>query len=243
MAGLVGRVGLVGLVGRIALVVAALAVAQPAHASFRTRLMDPFDIGAARSLPWSTDAGRGRADYKIAGLISDTEALLTPNTPVVVRLETLRRAVLYASTDRHLAQRLLNTFLDRARRAEASGAPDALAYLDAAFVNDLFQQIGDHYNPPFTSLSAQVRGLAGLGDGYGLVQKGLALHSHDDPAYQFGAALIAGVKRLGEAAFTEHALAARAGANRDLLLMRNLPRIYADRVAELQAQTARRFRP
>lgn len=236
MAGLVGRVGLAGLVGRIALVVAAFAVAQPAHASFRTRLMDPFDIGAARSLPWGVEPYRGRVDYQLANLLSDTEALLTPSTPVIVRLETLRRAVLYASTDRHLAQRLLNTFLDRARRAEASGAPDALAYLDAAFVNDLFQQIGEHYNPPFTALSGQVRGLTGSTDGYSLVQEGLALHPNN-PAFQFGAALIAGVKRLDGAEFHAHTENAQAAALHDPLIGRNLDRLYINRIRVVTRST------
>ena len=52
-------------------------------------------------LPWDgTNAWwQGRADYNLQNLVADTEALLTPSTPVIVRMETLRRAALYASLD------------------------------------------------------------------------------------------------------------------------------------------------
>src|SRR5512145_3147906 len=72
-------------------------------------LCHPYDIGNARSLPW--DGSRGWSgdlpDYKLERLIADTEALLTPSTPVIVRMETLRRASLYASRDRVIALQLL----------------------------------------------------------------------------------------------------------------------------------------
>jgi hypothetical protein len=221
------------LIGTFIGVVTALSVlssARPALAGYATRLMYPFDIGDARSLPWGSDWSRGRADYNLANLISDTEALLTPSTPIIVRLETLRRAVIYASADRRVAERLLLRFSERAHAAEQSGKPDALAFLDAAFVTDTLWQIGPHYNPPFTEPSRQVQGLVGSADGYDLVRKGLALRPND-PAYEFGAALIAGVTHLGGAAFVEHARNALAGAARDALLARNLDRIYADRAA------------
>ena len=55
-------------------------------------LCHPFDVGNARSLPWDgTQWWRGRTDYKLANLQADTEALLTPTTPIIVRMETLRR--------------------------------------------------------------------------------------------------------------------------------------------------------
>jgi hypothetical protein len=78
----------------------------------------PYDIGTARSLPWDTKghAWRGvRADYPLSQLTGDTLALLTPATPVIVRMETLRRAALYATKDLAIARALLTTLLDRAR--------------------------------------------------------------------------------------------------------------------------------
>src|SRR5882724_6347749 len=56
----------------------------------------PFDIGSARSLPWTGPVwSRIDKNYNTDRLVEDTLGLLTPNTPVLVRLETLRRATVY----------------------------------------------------------------------------------------------------------------------------------------------------
>ena len=75
-----------------------LAVAAPALAG-PPLLCHPFDIGTAQSLPWDGTKGwfQGRADYRLEQLVPDTEAILQPGTPVLVRMETLRRAAIYAS--------------------------------------------------------------------------------------------------------------------------------------------------
>jgi hypothetical protein len=59
----------------------------------------PIEIGAAPSLPWSSAPGWNGAlgSYDLARLSDDTVSLLTPQTPVDVRRETLRRAALYAA--------------------------------------------------------------------------------------------------------------------------------------------------
>ena len=57
-----------------------------------------IDIGSASSLPWSTAASWNGAlsSYDVSKLSNDTLALLTPSTPAEVRMETLRRAAIYA---------------------------------------------------------------------------------------------------------------------------------------------------
>src|SRR5262249_62105909 len=74
---------------------------------FRPALAGPvlicknYEIGAAKSLPWGGSDWRSvKADYDINRLVDDTVALLTPDTPVIVRMETLRRAVIYAAWSR-----------------------------------------------------------------------------------------------------------------------------------------------
>jgi hypothetical protein len=60
-------------------------------------LCHPFDINNARSLPWSGSEWRGvDKNYNINRLVDDTLGLLAPETPVMVRMETLRRATVYA---------------------------------------------------------------------------------------------------------------------------------------------------
>src|SRR4029453_5770398 len=85
-------------------------------------LCHPFDIGDARSLPWDGREGsQGRRDYNVANLVADTEAILTPTTPVIVRMETLRRAALYASLGGKAAAPLLGMMNDRVTAAGAGG--------------------------------------------------------------------------------------------------------------------------
>src|SRR5262245_38932567 len=56
----------------------------------------PFEIGNARSLPWNGPEWRAvKKDYNINRLVDDTLGLLTPETPVLVRMETIRRATVY----------------------------------------------------------------------------------------------------------------------------------------------------
>ena len=84
-------------------------------------LCHPFDIGDARSLPWGPDWSQGRSEYNVANLVADTEAILTPTAPVIVRMETLRRAALYASLDGKVARQLLQSLNARATAAERAG--------------------------------------------------------------------------------------------------------------------------
>lgn len=206
------------------LVFASLGAASPALAG-PPLLCHPYDIGSARSLPWDGTGAwwRGQTGYDVTHLVADTTALLTPSTPVVVRMETLRRAVIYASPDAAVSQALLRTFTDRARAAEQSGRGDALAYLDAAYVSGAFRemvQVGE--SPEGRARAAGARTLSLDGQAYALVQKALALRP-DDPSMHFAAALIAADNN--REAYVAHAAKARAGMSRDPLLARNIDHV------------------
>jgi hypothetical protein len=183
--------------------------ALPAHAG-PPLVCFPFDIGTARSLPWETGARTWkamRADYDVAALTGDTLALLTPTTPVIVRMETLRRAAIYATKDSTAARALMQTLLDRAR---AKGA-EALASFDAGYLAATYRQL----EPIAPATAALASGI----DGYGLVQASLQ-HTPADPAIAFAAALVAADGH--RAAALQHERAARAGAPADVLLARNI---------------------
>jgi hypothetical protein len=174
----------------------------------------PLDIGGARSLPWDTDARtwKGvRANYDRSALVGDTLALLTPTTPVIVRMETLRRAAIYASDDATAAKELLITVLDR---AHAKGA-DSLAAFDAGYLVETCRQLA--------AIAPALGPMVGDKDGYALVKKALSARG-PDPAIEFAAALIQAGHRKPPAG-NEHVRAARAGVDRDVLLAKNVKMI------------------
>ncbi len=203
---------------------AAIGIARPALAG-PPLLCHPFDIAGAASLPWdgTSSSFAGRADYDTSRLVADTEALLTPATPVIVRMETLRRAAIYASRDPKIAAKLLASLVDRARDTDRAGHPDALKYMDAAYITEALRQVSmlDRM-PEFRASAPLMKELVGSADGYALAQKSVAIRA-GDPSLEFAAALIASASHRG--AYQAHAERARAGAKHDALLARNLKQL------------------
>ena len=207
------------------LVVVGLVIgAQPALAG-PPLLCHPFDIGSARSLPWN-DTGawwNGRSDYDVRNLVADTQALLTPATPVIVRMETLRRAAIYASRDAHVATQLLRALNDRAQREGGAGNGEPLAPFDAGYLTETLRQIsllaGETEFRTNANLARQVIGSA---DGYPLVSRSLSLRP-DDPALDFAAALM--TRGTQQSRSQQHAAKARRGVSQDALLARNIKQL------------------
>ncbi|MGH9380443.1 MAG: hypothetical protein ACRD2Z_07500 [Thermoanaerobaculia bacterium] len=178
----------------------------------------PFEIADAASLPWQ-GGGWHTPDpgYDVGRLTRDTLALLTPSTPTLVRMETLRRAAIYAAEDRSAARELLARLMDRARGVEASGEIDYRPWFDAGYFAATLQQLR-HHDPRVARLADDV-------DAYGLVSKSLEL-SGDDPTVEFAAALVAAGEAERRHDYTRHAERARKGAPRDKLLARNIAHLY-----------------
>jgi hypothetical protein len=174
-----------------------------------------LDIGDAKSLPWTGTAWNlsGSENYDTRNLAADTLAILDSGAPVIVRMETLRRATLYARKDPQAAKELLTRLYQRANGgktvAAGTSSPEALAWFDVGYLAEAFKQwFGKDPNPA-----------AGV-DGYGLVMKALALYAQKDPEMEFAAALM--TLHGPEQAHQEHAQKAIAGAKNDPLLARNL---------------------
>jgi hypothetical protein len=203
--------------------VVVLGLAAPALAG-PPLLCHPYQIGTARSLPWGNNGwSEGASGYNVQNLVADTEALLTPSTPVIVRMETLRRAALYASTDRAVASQLLNRLMARGNATDSKGRADALALLDAAYVAGAFQEISRlGNNAGFRERAVAAREALGTADGYALIQKSIAARP-DDPSIQFAAALIASDR--DRSLYLAHAEKARAGAAKDPLLASNIDHV------------------
>ncbi len=170
-----------------------------------------LDIGDAKSLPWNGTAWNlsGNENYETRNLAHDTLAILDSGAPVIVRMETLRRATLYARKDPRAAKELLTRLYQRATAAETAGRPDALAWFDAGYLAEAYKQW--FYKGPNPA--------AGI-DGYSMVAKALAARGRSDPEMEFAAALM--TLHGPEQAHQEHAQKAIAGAKDDPLLARNL---------------------
>ena len=197
----------------------------------------PFEIGDARSLPWDGPEWRSvKADYSIHRLVEDTLALLTPDTPVLVRMETLRRVTVYAVwaridrkvgyavSDAKVADELLARLRARAEAVKGQGAAEALALFDYGYLVESYKQAGD-----------KGRQAAGP-DGYALLVRAIGLRGHD-PAMEFAAALATAHAQGG--AHREHLRKAVAGAADGSLLARNLVRHFGQHgkgLTELRAQ-------
>ena len=148
---------------------AALFVAKPALAG-PPLLCFPFDIGTARSLPMGTGGWRAiDPSYDVTRLVDDTIALLTPETPVIVRMETLRRATVYASADAGVAEALLKALQARAAVPTAD-AP--LAVFDFGYLVETYKQA----KPIFKAAIPSVDHI----NGYQLVLKARAIAQNDE---------------------------------------------------------------
>jgi hypothetical protein len=206
----------------IAAAVSTLAVARPSEAGRCAPLCRTFDIGDARSLPWGDRWASAQSDYDLRRLVTDTDALLVATTPVIVRMETLRRAGIYAAHDRLVAEQLFAGLMERARASERAGRPDPLRFFDAAYLANTLYQIGEVDDASeMRALAPNVKGLVRDVDAYALIRKSLALRQ-DDPELHFAAALVASLRPEHREFCATHARKARVGAAGHALLIRNL---------------------
>lgn len=188
--------------------VAALLLAATAFAG-PPLICHSLEIGSARSLPWVSHSWNltGSETYDTRALVNDTMAILSGDRTVIVHMETLRRATLYARKDPALAKELLSRITSGTK---AEGDQDrALRYFDVGYLIAAYKQ---WFREPAENPAV------GL-DGYALVKQAIALRG-DDPEMEFAAALITLSGRGEEHA--SHAQKAIAGAKGDPLLARNL---------------------
>jgi hypothetical protein len=168
-----------------------------------------IEIGQAKTLPWvDLSYQKGSGGYDLKNLTRDTLGILDSNPAVLVRMETLRRATIYARQDPQVAKELLTRLYARATDSDA-GSPGALAWFDAGYLTEAYKQwLGKGGPNPASSL-----------DGYGWVRKAISLRG-SDPEMEFAAALI--TFSTSERDRNDHVDKAMAGANTDPLLAQNL---------------------
>lgn len=164
----------------------------------------PLETRNAPSLPWSSSqhAWDGREPgYDRKQLVADTLSLLNSDTPVIARMETLRRAAIYADSPA-LAIELSNQLVARTKGSDPMAAFDAGYFIEAV-----------HQLAP----SRKSDPLAGK-DGYALAKLSLA-RANDTAALEYGLSLMVG--RFPNDHFRKAKLAAKQGS----LLAQNLQRL------------------
>jgi hypothetical protein len=198
------------LLARLAIRVGAILLGLTTSAQAGPPLIcHPIEIGQAKTLPWVDWNQKASASYNLKNLTQDTLAILDANTPVLVRMETLRRATIYAREDPQVAKELLTRLQARAVNSDAPGHPEALAWFDAGYLIETYKQwIGQAEPDP----------AAGL-DGYSLIKKAISLR-RQDPEMEFAAALV--TLKGPQSDHQDHTQKATAGAKNDPLLARNL---------------------
>ena len=131
-----------------------------------------FDIGGARSLPWISQNWNSET-YDTKNLSSDTLSILDSSPVVLVHMETLRRATLYARA----AKELLTRLVARADSTQSSSPSNALPIFDAGYLAEAHKQwLGKTDSNPATGF-----------DGYARVKKALQLRG-EDPQMELAAA-------------------------------------------------------
>jgi hypothetical protein len=164
-----------------------------------------FDISGNTSLPWGSGWDRADPAYDRTHLATDTLNLLTPQTPVLVRMETLRRAALYGTENPGQGYELLARLLARS----ASG--DRLALFDAGYLVETFRQAHVMYRPLVAS---------GM-DGKAWVLEAIRSGAGDTASMEFAASLIESGGPGGRWP-NDHSRRAQAGATDNPLLATNL---------------------
>jgi hypothetical protein len=171
-----------------------------------------IEIGQAKTLPWvDLNYRKGSGSYDLNKLTPDTLAILDSNPSVLVRMETLRRATIYARQDPQVAKELLTRLHARAANSGAGNA-SALAWFDLGYLAETYKRwMGDGPNP--------AKGL----DGYAWVNQAISLRG-SDPEMEFAAALIA--LTGSDSDRNLHVENAMAGSKTDPLLAQNLASFF-----------------
>jgi len=181
----------------------------------------PFDAGKASLLPWAKGDGWNTPDrsYDVQRLTADTMRLLSPETPVLARMENLRRATIYAAQDKRVAAELLSAVVGRLMTPAIKDQRDPLTWFDAGYLIESYRQASHIYNWDMLAGAERsewnLRGERGL-DGYAFVRKAIQF-AGTNPEMEFAASLM----KDGPVS-AEHRRRAVTGAPAGSLLAKNL---------------------
>src|SRR5829696_8389332 len=125
------------MIRSLAAIAAVVFFATPALAG-PPLICHPFEVENGKLIAWGTGSGWNTPDrsYDIKKLVADTSAVLTPDAPILTRMENMRRATIYAMRDPVIAHELLKTAMARALATTS----DSRAWFDAGYLIESYKQ-------------------------------------------------------------------------------------------------------
>lgn len=120
-------------------------------------ICEHIEIGTAKSLPWRNVNGWDGTEksYDVGKLTGDVMTLLSPSMALPVRMETLRRAAIYAARHENIAEQLSARLLARVADTTVAGKQDPMAWFDAGYYAEALRQVTFIYR--YDMLSAAER--------------------------------------------------------------------------------------
>jgi hypothetical protein len=178
-------------------------------------ICNPFVTESGKLLAWGSGPGWNSPDhaYDVRKLVADTTAMLTPDAPVLTRMENLRRATIYAMRNPAVAEQLLRALVARA----LATTNDGHAWFDAGYVIEAYRQ-GEHLRADKKAGSWIAVDETIRVDGYGFVKKAMAM-TGASAEMEFAASLMT----RGAVAEAHRARAATAGPGS--LVVKNLAKV------------------
>lgn len=189
-----------------------------------------ISIGESKSLPWEGGSMNTKKGYNAKHLVKDLTALLGTTTDVIVRMETLRRAAIYAREDGNVAWALVGSLALRALDDDESNADGALALFDTGFTIAVLEQL----DPSLVGRLGVSKDVTGYAYVSRAIDQARKINLPQAAAMEYGAALMTmpemrhGATRAKDGAGTgddlhdAHIRAAAAGAQPGSLLETNL---------------------
>jgi hypothetical protein len=205
---------------------ATLLIAQAANAG-PPLICHPFSTDNAPSLPWTAERNwrATEARYDVGRLTADTLALLGPNTPVIARMETMRRATIYAATSPQAANELLTALLARAKASTRNPGVAALAQFDAGYLIESYRQLSEIDKTDMLTQFADSSGVPlGALYGYATVEKAIAMKPREVATMEFAASLMTQDKAEAK----QHRTNASAGAAPGSALALNIAEFWGN---------------
>lgn len=156
--------------------------------------------------------------YDVKKLPAEVTRLMAADSPVLTRMENLRRATIYAMKDPAVAHQLLTAVMGRALTPRS----DAQAWFDAGYLIESYRQAVHLRDREWT-----LRGSAWTAtdetlkvDGYGFVKKAMAMAGAPNAEMEFAASLM-----TQGAVASAHRARATASAARGSLLAQNIAKL------------------